>query len=188
VTPAQQPSIALSPEGTRLAVAFGGGGQPAQVAVVSLGSGRVRRWVSPRVSWTPQLSYHGAWTADGRTLVLQQWDVIRNPSRQAVLHWHPPVTTQVELIDTLAPSRTLAAGRLLALRPPTGESTPADVFITSDGTKLIGGTARATFRRERTVDRGTVGVLGPDRCADATAGPVEMERLGPPSRARRLAP
>jgi hypothetical protein len=82
VTPGQQPSIALSPEGTRLAVAFGGGGAPAQVAVVSLGSGRVRRWVSPRVSWTPQLSYQGAWTADGRTLVLQQWDVIRQPGRE----------------------------------------------------------------------------------------------------------
>ena len=53
VTPAQLPSIALSPEGTRLAVAFGGGGAPAEVAVASLASGRVRRWVSPRVSWTP---------------------------------------------------------------------------------------------------------------------------------------
>ena len=46
--------------------------------MVSLASGQVRRWVSPRVSWTPQLSYQGAWTADGRTLALRQWDVIRN--------------------------------------------------------------------------------------------------------------
>ena len=145
VTPAQEPSIALSPEGTRLAVAFGGGGQPAEVAVVSVGSGRVRRWVSPRVSWTPQLNYQGAWTADGRTLVLQRWDVIRNPSRQAVLRWHPPATTQVELIDTLAPGGTLGAGRLLVLHPPAGESAPADVFITPDGTKLIGGTGKSGF-------------------------------------------
>lgn len=140
VTPGQQPSIALSPDGTRLALAFGGGGAPAVVEVVSLGTGRARRWVSPRVSWTPQLSYRGAWTADGRTLVLQQWDVIRHPSRQAALHWLPPATTQVDLIDTVAPGGALAAGRLLVLRPPAGESAPGDVFITPDGTKLIGGT------------------------------------------------
>jgi hypothetical protein len=141
VTPKQQPSIALSPEGTRLAVAYGGGGQPAQVAVVTLESMQMRRWVSPRVPWTPQLSYQGAWAADGRTLVLQRWDVIRNPSRQAVLHRRPPMTTQVTLIDTLAPGGTLDAGRFLALRPRAGESPPADVFITPDGTKLIGGTS-----------------------------------------------
>jgi hypothetical protein len=145
VTPEQQPSIALSPEGTRLAVAFGGGGRPAQVAVVSLGSGRTRRWVSPRVSWTPLLNYQGAWAADGRTLVLQQWDVVRNLSRQAVSRWRPPVTTQVELIDTLAPGATLDAARPLVLRPPPGESPPADVFITPDGTKLIGGTGKSDF-------------------------------------------
>jgi hypothetical protein len=145
VTPKQQPSIALSPQGARLAVAYGGGGQPAQVAVVSLGSGQMRRWVSPRVSWTPRLGYQGAWAADGRTLVLQQWDVIRNPSRQAVLSWHPPVTTRVNLIDTLAPGGTLGAGRFLVLRPPAGESPPADVFITPDGTKLIGGTGKSDF-------------------------------------------
>jgi hypothetical protein len=149
VTPEQQPSIALSPQGTRLAVAFGGGGAPAQVAVVSLDSGRVRRWVSPRVSWTPQLSYRGAWTADGRILALQQWNVLRSLSRQAELQWHPPVTTQVELIDTLAPGGTLAAGRPLVLHPPAGESPPADVFLTPDGTKLIGATSRTEFAPTR---------------------------------------
>ena len=145
VTPGQQPSIALSPQGTRLAVAFGGGGRPAEVAVVSLGSGRVRRWVSPRVSWTPQLNYQGAWTADGRTLVLQQWDVLRNPSRAAVSNYQPPAVTPVDLIDTLAPGGTLAAGRAIVLHPPAGESAPTDVFITPDGTKLIGGTGKSDF-------------------------------------------
>ena len=117
VSPGQQPSIALRPEGSRLAVAFGGGGAPAEVAVVSLGSGRVRRWVSPGVSWTPQLNYRGAWTADGRTLVLQEWPMLRSPSRRALNQYHPPATTSVHLIDTLAPGGTLAAGRLLVLRP-----------------------------------------------------------------------
>jgi hypothetical protein len=145
VTPGQQPSIALSPEGTRLAVAFGGGGQPAEVAVVSLSSGHVRRWVSPKVSWTPQLGYQGAWTSDGRTLVLQEWAVLRHPSRQAVKNYRPPIATSVHLIDTLAQGSTLAAGRLLVLRPPAGESAPTDLFITPDGTKLIGGTGKSNF-------------------------------------------
>jgi hypothetical protein len=148
VTPDQQPSIALSPQGTRLAVAYGGGGAPAQVVVVSLGSGQVRRWVSPRVSWTPQLNYRGAWTADGRTLALQEWDVIRNPSRQAELQWHPPTTTRVSLIDTLAPSLTVAV-RNLVLRPPAGESPPADVFLSPDGAKLIGDTSNSDIAPAR---------------------------------------
>jgi hypothetical protein len=99
--------------------------------------------VSPRVSWTPQLSYRGAWTADGRILALQHWDVIRNPSRQAEVQWRPPATTRVELIDTLAPGGTIGAGRPLVLRPPAGESAPADVFLTPDGTKLIGATEQS---------------------------------------------
>jgi hypothetical protein len=145
VTPGQQPSIALSPEGTRLAVAYGGGGAPAEVAVVSLGSGQVRRWVSPRVSWTPQLNYRGAWTSNGRTLVLQEWPVVRNPARQALRQYRLPTVTSLHLIDTLAPGGTLAAGRPLVLRPPAGESIPADVFITPDGTKLIGSTSKSEF-------------------------------------------
>ena len=149
VTPEQQPSIALSPQGTRLAVAYGGGGAPAQVAVVSLDSGRVQRWVSPRVSWTPQLNYRGAWTADGRILALQHWDVIRNLSRQAESQWHPPATTQVDLIDTLAPGGTMAAARPLVLRPPAGESAPLDMFLTPDGTKLIGSTGKSDFAPAR---------------------------------------
>jgi hypothetical protein len=145
VTPGQQPSIALSPEGARLAVASGGGGAPAQVAVVSLSSGQVRHWVSPRVSWTPRLGYRGAWTSDGRTVVLQEWAVLRHPSRQGVRNYQPPATTSVDLIDTLAPGGTLAAGRLLVLRPPAGESAPTDLFITPDGTKLIGNTGKTAF-------------------------------------------
>ena len=149
VTPGQQPSIALSPEGTRLAVAYGGGGAPAEVAVVSLGSGQVRRWVSPRVSWTPQLNYRGAWTSNGRTLVLQEWPVLRRLTRQALRQYRPPTVTSLHLIDTLAPGGTLAAGRVLVLRPPAGESVPADVFITPDGTKLIGSTSKSDFAPRR---------------------------------------
>jgi hypothetical protein len=55
----------------------------------------------------------------------------------------------VDLIDTLAPGGTLAAGRLLVLRPPAGESAPSDVFITPDGTKLIGATGKTAIAPTR---------------------------------------
>jgi hypothetical protein len=117
--------------------------------VVSLGSGQARRWITPRgVSWTPQLNYRGAWTADGRILALQEGNTIRNPSRQAELHWHPPATTQVSLIDTLAPAPTLAVHSLV-LRSPAGESPLAQVFLTPDGAKLIGATGRSDFAPTR---------------------------------------
>jgi hypothetical protein len=149
VTPGQQPSIALSPDGTRLALTFGGGGQPAVLDVISLGTGRARRWVSPPVAWTPLLGLTGAWTADGKTLALQEEDVIRTPSRQAVLHWHPPAATLVYLIDTRAPGHTLAAGKLLVLRPPAHEPAPWDVILTPDGAKLIAVTGDQGFSPSR---------------------------------------
>jgi hypothetical protein len=55
----------------------------------------------------------------------------------------------VDLIDTLAPGGTMAAGRPLVLRPPAGESAPADVFLTPDGTKLIGATSKSDFAPAR---------------------------------------
>jgi hypothetical protein len=145
VTPGQQPSIALSPDGTRLALTFGGGGQPAVLDVISLGTGRARRWVSPPVAWTPLLGPTGAWTADGKTLALQEEDVIRSPSRQAARNWRPPATALVHLIDTRAPGRALAAGKLLVLRPPAHESAPWQVVLTPDGTKLIAVTGKQAF-------------------------------------------
>jgi len=168
----QLPSMALSPTGARLALAFGGGGQPAVLDVISLGTGRVRRWVSPPVTWTPQLNVKGAWTADGRTLVLQQWDVIRAPTRRAELRWHPPATTQVYLIDTLAPGRSLAGGRQLALRPRPGESPPWQVFVTPDGRKLIGSTVTDSARPPLGSSRGELSVYS------ASTGAL-LQRLAP---------
>lgn len=69
LTPAQGPSIALSPEGTRLAVAFYRG-TSAVVQVITLGSGQVRTWEQPRASWRPSLAGKGAWSGNGRTLLV----------------------------------------------------------------------------------------------------------------------
>jgi hypothetical protein len=171
VTLGQLPSMALSPTGARLALAFGGGGQPAVLDVISLGTGRMRRWVSPPVPWTPLLNVKGAWTADGQTLVLQEWDVIRTPARQAELRWHPPATTQVRLIDTLARGGSLA-GRQLVLSPRPGESPPWQVFVTPDGTKLIGSIVTDSSRPLADLSRGELSVYS------ASTGAL-LQRLAP---------
>ena len=75
VPPLQHPSIALSPDGTELAVAYGGGGQRARAQVVTLRTGQVRQWQWPHAAWTPLVQEQGAWTADGHTVVLQEWSI-----------------------------------------------------------------------------------------------------------------
>jgi hypothetical protein len=172
VTPGQRPSLALSPDGTRLALAFGGGGRPAVVEVISLVTGGMRRWVSPPVPWTPLLGGGGAWTANGRTLVLQEQDVQRNPSRRAALDWHPAATLPVRLIDTFGPGGGLAPGRLLVLRPPAGRLAPSAVFVTPDGGKLIAATSNDWFRQQSDVARGELSVYS------ATTGAL-LWRLAP---------
>jgi hypothetical protein len=156
VTLGQGPSMALSPDGTRLALAQGGGGRPAVVDVITLPHGRVRHWVSPRVPWIPRLNDQGAWTANGRTLVLQELYVLRTSSHSVLNQYRSPADTPVRLIDTVAPGGSLAASRLLALRPPAGESPVWQVFITPDGTKLIGGTSKASSRPLAGIDRGAL--------------------------------
>ena len=137
VTPAQVPTIALSPDGTRLAVAFGARGQTAVVQVITLATGQARQWVAPHSLWRPVLSGNGAWTADGRTLAFAQWVIPPAPLLRAA-----PVTTRMRLLDSTAPGTSLASSRLLVLRPPAGDWGPAQPFLTPDGTKLIGPVAK----------------------------------------------
>jgi hypothetical protein len=137
VLPGQQPSIALSPDGTKLAVAYGGGGQDAVLRVFPLGSGVAQGWLWPRVPWTPLIQGQGTWTADGRTLVLQQWAVSRSVDGKPPASGTPPGTTAVRIIDTSASAVAAGMGRLLTLRGPAGLSAPWQPFITPDGSKLI---------------------------------------------------
>jgi hypothetical protein len=137
VTPAQQPSIALSPDGSRLAVAVGGGPLPAVVRVITLATGRQQEWVWQRVPWTPQVSSNGAWTANGRTLAVREWFYPRAAVRSVINTFKPPSTAQVHLLDTVAAARSPGADRLVALHPLAGQSLSAQPFITPDGTSLI---------------------------------------------------
>jgi hypothetical protein len=138
ILPDQQPSIALSPDGTRLAVAYGGGGQTALVRVVTLATGDVREWQWPRTSWTPLLQGQGAWTADGRTLVLQQWYVTRGADGKTPTRDTPPDTTPTWLLDTApADGTSRTSRRLLVLRAPAGLPESGPPFITPDGRELV---------------------------------------------------
>jgi hypothetical protein len=130
IRPGQQPSIALSPDGTKLAVAYGGGGQAAVLRVVTLTTGQDLTWQWPHVSWTPLIQGQGAWTADERTVVLQQWNVVRGSSS------HPVVlstTTAIWLVNATDDG----ARTRLTLRAPAGLSAPGGAYLTPDGSELI---------------------------------------------------
>jgi hypothetical protein len=151
LTEAQAPTLALAPDGTRLAVAYGGSGKPAVVQVITLATGQMRTWVSPPPAATPVLTGPGTWTADGRTLALGQ--MVIQPS--GIIRSSP---TQMRLLDTAAPSRNLAtASKLITL--PSADTLPWP-FITPDGTKLTGEiTGRPTrLTATATTESGAFGV------------------------------
>lgn len=149
LTPAQAPSIALSPDGTKLAVAFSGAGRTATVQTVTFATGRIRQWVLPHTAWTPVLSGQGAWTADGRMLAFQPAVIpAAGPMggyRRLTRPYREPGTTQVRLLDTEAPGTSLAASNFLVLRPPAGESALGQPILTPDGTGLIGPVGNEPF-------------------------------------------
>ena len=138
LTPQQGPSAALSPDGTRLAVAYSRGTGPV-VQVVTLGSGQVRTWEQPRAAWRPVLAGRGAWSGNGRTLMVgEEPGAFLLPARAARRQYQPPAATTVKLLDTAAQGSGLASSPVRTLHAPAGRSAPGAVFLTPDGTRLIG--------------------------------------------------
>jgi hypothetical protein len=135
--------IALSPDGSRLAVALGrvglGSQQEQAIQVITLRTGSVRTWTW-RVSRT-----HGignvvlganllSWTADGRTLAFEE---ITNLFR------HASPRLDVRVLDTAAPGKSLLASRVVG-RFSTGNT--GDAVITPVGTGFVVPTVTHTTR------------------------------------------
>jgi hypothetical protein len=126
----QRPGIALSPDGRRLAVAYGPhrARDSAVVQVITLTTGQVRQWTWRHAQWAPFLSGVGAWSADGRTLAVTRWG------------YAPRSVTgpQVLLLNTAAPGGGRST-RQVVLHVPAGYriSPPPLPMLTPNGAELI---------------------------------------------------
>jgi hypothetical protein len=120
--------IALSPDGSRLAVALGDeAGGRSELKLFNLHSGSVREWRGARSGGQLSANVLGAnplsWTADGRTLAVDQW---------------VGLTINVRLLDTTAAGGNLWSGRRAATFANWPSGTVAgSAIITPDGTKII---------------------------------------------------
>ena len=122
--------IALSPDGSELAVAMGTQSGASGLKLFDLRSGSVRVWRGTR-----RAHVHGyiaadelganplSWTADGRTIAVDEW--VGN-------------TINVRLLDTTAAGSNLWSSRIAARFAdwPSG-SVAGSAIITPDGTKII---------------------------------------------------
>jgi hypothetical protein len=140
--------MALSPDGSKLAVALGDssvGGPAVQVFDVATGSERVWRWPGggPVTNNAGGEGEVLSWAADNRTLAFQQW-VTGN-----IIH--------LRLLDTTAPGTSLrAASRLLLTWPGDGATWHYvhgkisnvlfgfSAIITPDGSKIVAATEDLT--------------------------------------------
>ncbi len=126
--------VALSPDGSRLAVAVGLGLGPPQeqgIRVITLRTGLVRTWTwrAPRNNYLGYLVLGAnplSWTADGRMLAFEV--IISLPQRGA----HPELA--VRLLDTTAPGRSLQSSRVVAR---FSSANTGDAMITPDGTRIV---------------------------------------------------
>jgi hypothetical protein len=140
--------FALTPDGSKFAVALrgGGGGPGPQIQVFSLPTGAERVWTWPGGGPITDNAGEGAvlsWTADGRTLAFQQW-VAGN-----YIH--------LRLLDTTTPGGSLQAASRLLLRWPGDGATwhyvhgkisnvlfGFSAIITPDGSKIVAATVDLT--------------------------------------------
>jgi hypothetical protein len=119
---AQLAGMAVSPDGTRLALDLG-----QSVQVVTLATGAIRSWAWQGGGWIGNFKAFGqvfSWTADGTTLAFQQWGT-----------GHPrPI--YIRLLDTAAPGTSLASSKIVLTFPDAG-ALGANTLLTPDGTKII---------------------------------------------------
>ena len=127
----QLAGVALSPDGTKLALDF-----RRSIQVITLATGAKREWVWPRGGWVGNFKPYGqvlSWTADGRKLAFQQWGGKFDN------------TAHVRVLDTMQPGSSLLAAKLVATFPNklgvlTLEPGSDNALITPDGSKIVVGT------------------------------------------------
>jgi hypothetical protein len=147
LTEAQAPTLAVSPDGTKLAVAFGGSGKTAVVQVITLATGQMRQWVSPPPAATPVLTGLGAWTSDERILAVGQETI--HPDGTI-----PYTPTTMYMLDTAAPGSKLPTSRAVTLRG----SHDFRAFISPDGSTLISELSSGPARARATTASGALAV------------------------------
>jgi hypothetical protein len=132
----QLAGVALSPDGTRLALDF-----RRSIEVITLATGAKRVWQWPAGGWVGNFKPLGqvlSWTADGRMLAFQQWGGRFNN------------TAHVRILDTTAPGSSLLASKLVVTFPDHPGVLTLDVagntLITPDGSKIVAPTM--TLARE----------------------------------------
>jgi hypothetical protein len=139
---AQLAGIALSPDGSKLAIALHGSGpweaqRDPKIGVISLATGSQREWTWPGTGWvgnTKPLGEPLSWTADGRMLEFQKWT---------------GNNVQVRLLDTTAPGSSLRSARLVARffnRDGVFTLGQTNSIITPDGTKVVLPTVRTKLQ------------------------------------------
>jgi hypothetical protein len=137
---AQLAGIALSPDGSELAVALHGSGpseRDPEILGINLATGSQREWVWPGTGWVGNFKPIGeplSWTADGRMLAFQKWT---------------GNNVQVRLLDTTAPGSSLRSARLIVRfldRDGVFTLSPVNSIITPDGTRLVVPLMETTLR------------------------------------------
>jgi hypothetical protein len=131
VSTQQLAGVALSPDGTKLALDF-----RRSIQVITLATGAKREWLWPRGGWVGNFKPYGqvlSWTADGRKLAFQQWGGKFDN------------TAHVRVLDTTQPGSRLLAAKLVVSFPNklgalTLEPGSDNALITPDGSKIVVGT------------------------------------------------
>ena len=129
-------AVALTPDGTRLAVAIQSGGRDGRVEVITLATGAVRTWTTTR--GRGGLPENLSWDAAGRRLAFF-W----SGATSAAGLW---------LLDTSAPGAGLLSGRRLL--PQTAGPDEVQSALINPGARTI--IASVTYNGARQVTRGTV--------------------------------
>jgi hypothetical protein len=127
---AQLAGLAVSPDGTRLALDF-----RQSIEVVTPATGAIRRWTWPGNGWIGNWKPYGqifSWSADGKTLEFQQWGGGKNGKDDGI--------TTVRLLDITAPGSSLKSARIaltFPTRPGGLNFSDLNTVLTPDGTRIV---------------------------------------------------